>query len=119
MKTSLRLSTLLSIALFAASAVLAADGDARGAKKTAKPSAIPANYPLTTCVVSDEKLGDMGEAFKYVHKEAGKPDRVILLCCDGCVDDFKKEPAKYLKILDDAAAGKAKAKAKAGAAHKH
>lgn len=67
------------------------------------------DYPLTTCVVSDEKLDD--KPFEYVHKEAGKPDRVLLLCCEGCVDDFKKEPAKYLKKLDDAVAAKAKAKA--------
>jgi hypothetical protein len=108
MKTSLRILSLLSAALLAASAVLAADGAAKAAKKGAKVSGIPADYPLTICVVSDEKLGGMGEAFKYVHKEDGKADRVILLCCDGCVDDFKKEPAKYLKKLDAAAAAKAK-----------
>ncbi len=77
---------------------------------TSAESRQPANksdYPLTTCVVSDEKLDD--KPVEYVHKEAGKPDRVLLLCCDGCVDDFKKEPAKYLKKLDDAVAAKAKA----------
>ncbi len=64
------------------------------------------NYPLKTCIVSDEKLGDMGEAFGYVHREAGKPDRVVFFCCDGCVDDFKADPAKYLKKLDAASASK-------------
>lgn len=108
MKTSVRISALFSAAVLAASAVLAADG-AKASKKAGKSAGIPADYPLTTCVVSDEKLGGMGKPFEYVHKEAGKPDRTILLCCDGCVDDFKKEPAKYLKILDDAAAAKAKA----------
>jgi hypothetical protein len=34
---------------------------------------------------------------------AGKPDRVIFLCCEGCIDDFKADPAKYLKKVDDAA----------------
>lgn len=63
-----------------------------------------ASYPLTTCVVTDEKLGEMGQPFEYVHREAGKPDRTILLCCKHCVKDFKKDPAKYLKILDDAEA---------------
>ncbi len=65
-----------------------------------------ASYPLKTCIVSDEKLGDMGEAFAYVHREAGKPDRVVFFCCDGCVDDFKADPAKFLKKLDAAAATK-------------
>ena len=106
MKTSLPTTALLTAALFVASAAFAADGAAKASKKAAKDSGLPANYPITTCVVSDEKLGGMGKPFEYVHKEAGKPDRVILLCCDGCVDDFKKEPAKYLKILDDAAKAK-------------
>ncbi|HEY0945604.1 MAG TPA: hypothetical protein VGD81_10065 [Opitutaceae bacterium] len=67
-----------------------------------------ADYPLTTCVVSGDPLegGDMGEAIDYVHKEEGKPDRLVRLCCKGCVRDFKKDPAKYLKAIDDAAAGK-------------
>ena len=67
-------------------------------------------YPLTTCAVSDEKLGGHGDTITYVHKEAGKPDRTIRLCCDGCIDDIKKEPAKILAKLDAAeAAMKAKA----------
>ena len=67
-------------------------------------------YPLTVCVVSDEKLGGHGDYITYTHKEAGKPDRAIRLCCDGCIDDFKKEPAKFLAKLDAAeAAAKAKA----------
>jgi hypothetical protein len=61
-----------------------------------------AEYPLNTCLVSDEDLGSMGEAVPYVHRVAGKPDRVVFLCCEGCIDDFKADPAKYLKKLDDA-----------------
>ena len=62
-----------------------------------------AEYPLKTCLVSDEPLGSMGEATPYVHRVAGKPDRVIFVCCEGCIDDFKADPAKYLKKVDDAA----------------
>ena len=81
-------------------------------------------YPLTTCVVSDEKLGGHGDVVSYTHKEAGKPDRVIRLCCDGCIDDFKKEPAKFLAKLDAAAKSKSAPAKKADAAkpageHKH
>lgn len=68
-----------------------------------------AAYPLTTCVVSDEKLesgGAMGDPIDYIYKQEGKPDRLVRFCCKSCIDDFKKEPAKYLKIIDDAAAKK-------------
>lgn len=71
-----------------------------------------ASYPLRTCVVSDEKLDNMDEAVPYIHRVQGKPDRVIFFCCDGCIDDFKQDPAKYLKKLD--AAAKAKPPAKTG-----
>jgi len=54
-------------------------------------------YPLTTCVVSGEKLGEMGKP--YVMKYKG---REVHLCCESCEKDFKKDPAKYLKKLDDA-----------------
>ena len=61
-------------------------------------------YPLTTCVVSDEKLGEMGDPviFNYEGRE-------VRFCCKDCKKDFLKDPAKYLKILDDAAAKKAAA----------
>ena len=55
-------------------------------------------YPLKTCVVSDEKLGSMGKP--YVIKHEG---REVQFCCKSCEKDFKKEPAKYLKKIDEAA----------------
>ena len=55
-------------------------------------------YPLKTCVVTDEKLGSMGKP--YVIKHEGKE---VQFCCKGCEKDFKKEPAKYLKKIDEAA----------------
>ena len=65
-----------------------------------------ASYPMDTCVVSGDKLdsGKMGKPRDYVYSEAGKPDRLIRFCCPDCVDDFKKDPAKYLKALKDAPA---------------
>lgn len=65
-----------------------------------------AAYPLDTCTVSGDKLdsGPMGKPKDYIYSEPGKPDRLIRFCCGDCVSDFKKDPAKYLKILDDAAA---------------
>ena len=83
-------STALAIVLTAAfgtAAVRAED------KLAAKP------YPLTTCIVSGEKLDSMGKPFVYDHE-----GREVRFCCKNCVKDFKKEPAKYLQQLD--AAGK-------------
>jgi hypothetical protein len=32
----------------------------------------------------------------------------VRLCCKGCVKDFNKNPEKFLKMIDEAAAAKAK-----------
>src|SRR6188472_1956029 len=52
-------------------------------------------YPLEKCVVSDEKLGEMGKPFVFTHE-----GQEIKLCCKSCLKDFQKDPAKYLKKLD-------------------
>ena len=52
-------------------------------------------YPLKTCIVSDEKLGEMGDPFVFTHE-----GQEIKLCCKPCQKDFKKDPAKYLKKLE-------------------
>ena len=62
-----------------------------------------ATYPLKVCAVSSEALGSMGEPYDHVHQEAGKPDRLVRMCCKGCVKTFKKDPAKYLARIDAAA----------------
>ena len=68
-----------------------------------------AEYPMTACVVSEEKLegGDRGLPQDFIYRESGKPDRLIRFCCRGCIKDFKKNPDKYMKALDEAAAKKA------------
>jgi hypothetical protein len=71
-----------------------------------------ADYPLKSCPVSGDKFegGEtMGPPREFIYREAGKPDRLVRFCCKGCVKDFNKDPAKYLKIIDDAAAAKGKA----------
>jgi hypothetical protein len=69
-----------------------------------------ADYPLTSCVVSGDKFdgGEMGKQMDFVYKQDGKPDRLVRMCCKDCIKDFRKDPAKYLKGIDDAAAAKAK-----------
>lgn len=68
-------------------------------------------YPLQTCVVSGDKLedGSMGAPVDYIHKEEGKPDRLVRFCCKSCIKTFKKTPAKYLKLIDEAASATPKA----------
>lgn len=51
--------------------------------------------PEKFCPVSGEKLGGMGAPVSYTHE-----GRTIEFCCAGCIEDFKKEPAKYLAKLD-------------------
>ncbi|HWZ93834.1 MAG TPA: hypothetical protein VNW30_01450 [Opitutaceae bacterium] len=70
-----------------------------------------ADYPLNSCSVSGDKFdgGEMtGPPRDFIYREAGKPDRLVRFCCKGCIKDFNKDPAKYLKIIDDAAAAKGK-----------
>ena len=55
-------------------------------------------YPLKTCLVTGEKLDAMGKPYVFVHE-----GQEIKLCCKGCLKAFKKEPAKYLKKIDEAA----------------
>jgi hypothetical protein len=94
--------------LLLAATLLSGIGSSAAEKAPAK-----ADYPLTTCVVSDDKLGgSMGKAIEYTYKQAGKPDRLVMFCCKDCIADFEKEPAKYLAKLDAAAAAKAKASKK-------
>lgn len=76
------------------------------------------NYPLKTCLTSDEALGSMGDSPEYIYRVEGKPDQLVVFCCDGCNEDFLKDPAPYLAKLDAAKDAKAKAAPKKEDAHK-
>ncbi len=54
-------------------------------------------YPLTTCPVSGEPLGSMGEPVNHVHN-----NRLVRFCCKGCRRMFRKAPAEHLAVLDEA-----------------
>ena len=62
-------------------------------------------YTLKTCVVSGDKLGEMGDPYVFPYK-----GREIKFCCKGCVKDFKQDPAKYIKLIEQAEAKAKKAK---------
>jgi YHS domain-containing protein len=53
-----------------------------------------ADYPLTTCVVSGEGLADHGEPIDRVYGT-----QLVRMCCQGCVSDFERDPARYLALL--------------------
>jgi YHS domain-containing protein len=59
----------------------------------------PKPYPLKTCVVSGDKLGEMGDPYVFEYE-----GREIKLCCKNCLKDFKKDSAKYIKKLQEAEA---------------
>ena len=57
----------------------------------------PKPYLLQKCVVSDEKLGEMGDPYVFTYE-----GREIKLCCKSCLKDFKKDSAKYVKKIEEA-----------------
>jgi hypothetical protein len=66
------------------------------------PEGIPASYPLNKCVISDEAFGgEMGKPVKVTYDGTD-----VYLCCKSCLKDFNKDPAKYVKLVKDAAAKK-------------
>lgn len=87
MKT-LRLLLITSFAIGA----LAANAGEKTKKAALKPN------PLATCLVSGEKLGEMGEPVVIAYQ-----GREVKLCCKSCEKDFKKDAAKLIKKWDDAA----------------
>lgn len=90
-----KLKQLLAVALAVGAVVGVAAADKK--EKKAKP------YPLDTCIVADEKLGSMGDPYVFTHE-----GREVKLCCKGCLKDFKKESAKYVKKMEEAEKKKAK-----------
>lgn len=85
-------ASLAGAALFG---MVMAATSASAADSPKKPKATP--YPLKTCVVSDEKLGGMGDPYVFVEKK-----QEVKLCCKSCLKDFKKDKAKFMKKIADA-----------------
>jgi len=70
-------------------------GFAADEKKSDKAKPYPAT--LKTCVVSGEKLDSMGKPYVFIHE-----GQEIKMCCKSCLDDFKADPAKYIKKIEEA-----------------
>jgi len=59
--------------------------------------AAPKPYPLTTCIVSGEALDSMGKPVIFTYE-----GQEVKLCCNQCKKDFDKDPAKFIKKIQEA-----------------
>ena len=66
-------------------------------KEAAADATNSAAYSLDYCVVSGEKLGEMGDPVVKTYD-----GREVKFCCNMCVKKWESDPAKYSKKLDDA-----------------
>lgn len=68
---------------------------AKDAKPKKGANVIP--YPLETCIVTDNKLGSMGDPKTLIHE-----GQEIKVCCKPCIAKFEKDPTTYLEKLKKA-----------------
>lgn len=85
--------------LAAAFTVIPLPSRADDAGSSASADVKPKPDMLTTCPVSGDQLGEMGKPYVFVYK-----GQEVKLCCPDCKKDFDKDPAKYLKKIQAAAA---------------
>ena len=86
------LSMFCSLVL-AGGVLLAADSKDAAKKPTTQPTTQPAKAFNKFCAVEQEnKIDPKGGT--YVYK-----DKVIGFCCPDCIDEFKKDPEKYMKTI--------------------
>jgi hypothetical protein len=91
--TLLKMAALILLA--GAPALVRADGTNAPGSST---NTIIKPYPLNYCIVSGDKIGgDMGKPIGTVYK-----GQEIKFCCSDCPPKFKKDPEKYMKMLDEA-----------------
>jgi YHS domain-containing protein len=105
MKNIRKFTCLAAVALALASipsAASAETGACGGCCGMAKPKSDEAKsdakaYQLDTCIVSGEKLGEMGDAYVFEYK-----GQEVKLCCKKCKAKFDKDPETYLKKIAEA-----------------
>ena len=66
-------------------------GGSRAADQT------PVPYPLTTCFISGEKLGEMGKPVVFTYQ-----GQEFKMCCKDCKKKFDQNPEKYMKDFQGA-----------------
>ncbi|MGK0190125.1 MAG: hypothetical protein ACI9R3_005945 [Verrucomicrobiales bacterium] len=85
----MKIKTTLSIILALPLAMASCSKDDPAASDTGK--AAEGDYPLTTCVVSGEELGSMGEPVVKEHN-----GKTVKFCCKSCLPKFDKDPETYM-----------------------
>ncbi len=94
----LAISGLMVATAFAVTALNARAGNTNSPSFASSVKPIP--YPLNTCVVSGDKLGDdMGPPIEFVYQ-----GQEVKFCCPDCKPKFIKTPDKYMKIIHAAEA---------------
>jgi len=80
---------------FAQTYTEARQGVTETSKKTVSEEAV--NVGNKICPVSGEKVGQGGmEPATYEYK-----GKIYNFCCAGCINNFKKDPGKYIKKIEE------------------
>jgi len=98
------LASSLAVLALTTAPLMAQSAEAKKAELITKLKKV---YPLETCLVCGDKLvtaGAMSQPVDYLYEEQGKNPRLVRFSCQDCINTFQKTPAKYLKMLDEAAA---------------
>jgi YHS domain-containing protein len=91
MKSKIIITTIMALPLAVASC--SNDAETNAGQSEAAPASTD-DYALTTCVVSGEELGSMGDPIEYDHNGT-----VVKFCCKSCIPKFEAEPEKYVAKL--------------------
>ncbi len=92
------LLTVATLALLTGAPALVSAADTNTPSSSAQADVKP--YPLKTCIVSGDKIGEMGKPVTLTYK-----GQEMKFCCKDCVKDFKKDPDKWIKKLAEAQKG--------------
>lgn len=94
---------IAAAALAALAAAALAGCGAEPAKESPKAAPAPAGapaaaaYPLPTCVISGDKLGEMGPPVVFTYEGTE-----VRLCCPKCRPIFDKDPKKFIAMIEAA-----------------
>jgi hypothetical protein len=97
---ALTIGTLLAASASASQEAAAKPAPAQAAAQDPNAALVrsqKASYPLDTCVISGEKLGEMGTPVEHVVE-----GRLVRLCCKGCTKGVDKDPAAAFAKIDSA-----------------
>jgi YHS domain-containing protein len=95
-----KVASILSLALLAGVAAYVSAEDQPASQPTSEPSSAPATQASAEngavnqfCAIEKEnKIDPKGKTYTYNGKTVG-------FCCPDCIDEFKKNPEKYMATL--------------------